>query len=85
MLWAFPLAGFFFAPFTKASRRKFSCLFVAICFVAAIASCGGGLQGNGSNGGGGSPRTKPGNYTVTLTATCGTVTHSTNIAVTVTP
>jgi hypothetical protein len=48
-----------------------------------LLSCGGGLQGNGG-GGSGSPGTPPGTYAITVTATCGSVTHTTQIWLTVT-
>jgi hypothetical protein len=80
LLLGLPLAALLFA---KPQRHRLSRLLVCLCFVGAIASCGGGLQGNGSTGGGGSPGTKPGSYTVTLTASSGTVTHSTNVTLTV--
>jgi hypothetical protein len=58
-------------------------LLLAIIGFGAVA-CGGGLQGNGA-GGGGNAGTKPGVYEITITATCGTVTHSTAVTLTVTP
>jgi hypothetical protein len=49
-----------------------------------LLSCGGGLQGNGG-GGSGSPGTPPGTYTITVTAICGSVTHTAHVSLTVTP
>jgi hypothetical protein len=58
----------------------------AIFFSALVwVSCGGGLQGGGGGGGSGSPGTPPGTYTITLSATTGTVTHSTPVTLIVTP
>ena len=70
---------------SKAKRqRKYSrLLLLAMISVGAIA-CGGGLQGS-SGGGAGNPGTTPGVYEVTITATCGTVAHSTAVTLTVTP
>jgi hypothetical protein len=48
-------------------------------------SCGGGLQGNGGGGGSGSPGTPAGTYVVTVTATCGSVAHTAQVSLTVTP
>lgn len=83
-LWrALPLAVILLVPLTSKRRRKGSRL-VMLALVGLVAmSCGGGLQGN-DGGGGGNPGTKPGNYTVTITATCGTVAHSTAVTLTVT-
>ncbi|HZR63743.1 MAG TPA: hypothetical protein VFA85_01275 [Terriglobales bacterium] len=56
---------------------------VLIFFLLGCVSCGGGLQGGGG-GGSGSPGTPPGTYTITVTATCGAVTHSSQVSLTVT-
>jgi hypothetical protein len=60
-------------------------LTAAAIFFSAMAwvSCSGGLQGGGP--GSGSPGTPPGTYTITLSATSGTVTHSTPVTLIVTP
>jgi hypothetical protein len=47
-------------------------------------SCGG-LQDRGGGGGSGSPGTPAGTYNVTVTASSGAVTHSTQVSLTVTP
>ena len=63
-------------------RRK-----LAIIMLAAVVftSCGG-LQGNGTGDrGGGSPGTPSGTYTITISATCGTIVHSAPVTLTVTP
>lgn len=59
----------------------------AAIFFGALtwASCSGGLQSGGGGGGSGSPGTPPGTYTITLSATSGTVTHSTPVTLIVTP
>jgi uncharacterized membrane protein len=47
-------------------------------------SCGGGLQGNGGGGGSGSPGTPIGNYSISVTATSASITHSVQVSLTVT-
>ena len=56
-------------------------LIAAVLLVCAWTCCGGGSSGSG--GGGGSPGTSPGTYSVTLTATGGSVSHTATISVTV--
>ena len=57
---------------------------VLLAFLAMSSlSCGGGLQGNG--GGSGSPGTPAGTYTITVTATCGSVEHTAQVSLTVNP
>jgi len=81
-----PLAGILLLPVSLLRRRKLSRLLMLVCLALTTISCGGGLQGNdGGGGGGGNPGTKPGDYPITITATCGTVTHSTLVTLTVTP
>jgi hypothetical protein len=59
----------------------------ALCIVVATglcASCGGGLQGNGTAGGGsGNPGTPKGTYNIMVSASCGSVTHSSQVSLTV--
>lgn len=81
---AIPVVAIAFAPLIGKRGRKFSSFVILAMIGLAAMSCGGGLQGN-DGGGGGNPGTKPGNYMVTITATCGTVAHSTAVTLTVTP
>jgi hypothetical protein len=74
----FPLAAF----------RKSRSWILGMVAIAALAfsSCGGGLQGNSSGDrGGGSPGTPSGTYTITVSATCGTIVHNAPVTLTVTP
>ena len=78
-----PLLSLLLAPLLRKNwRRKLQLLFT-VSLLLFFASCGGGLQG-GDGGGGGTPGTKPGTYTVTVTATCGSVTHNTVVMLVVT-
>lgn len=79
-----PLAGILFFPLLGGRRHKVSRVLVLAVVILGIGACSGGLQGN-SGGGSGNPGTPPGNYAVTITATCGTVAHSTAVTLTVTP
>jgi hypothetical protein len=81
---SFPLAAIVLMPLGRVRRRAAFRLFLFVLIAAAGISCGG-LQGNNDGGGGGTSGTKLGNYTVTLTATCGTTVHSTTVTLTVTP
>lgn len=54
-------------------------------FILGSLSCGGGLQGNSGGGGSGSPGTPPGTYTINVTATCGSITHTAPVTLTITP
>jgi len=86
MLLSLPLAGILLTPITVKGRRKLSRVLLFVSIAVTLVSCGGGLEGGGGGGGGGgSPGTGPGDYTIILTATCGTVTHSTPVTLTVTP
>lgn len=84
-LWmALPLVGIVFVPLAVKRRHKVSRVVLLAIVALGVGACGGGLQGNDGGGGSGSPGTKPGNYIVTITATCGTVAHSTAVTLTVT-
>jgi hypothetical protein len=83
---AFPIAGLMWLKRRKSPhdlRQTILAGFLLFLSVGLL-SCGGGLQGNGG-GGSGSPGTPPGTYTITVTATCGSVTHTAQVSLTVTP
>lgn len=74
--------------FSRARRRtymKIAGAVIALLLILLCLSCGGGLQGNGGGGGGGNPGTPAGTYNIRVTASSGSVTHSTQVALTVTP
>ena len=58
-------------------------LLLLLFAVSLCVSCGG-LQGNGGGGGSGNPGTPPGTYNLTITATSGSITHGTQVILTVT-
>jgi hypothetical protein len=64
-----------------AVRRRWNVVLalIMVAFLMAAMGCGGS-KSSGGGGGGGTPA---GNYTVTVTATSGSTTHTTNISVTV--
>ena len=70
-----PVAAFLLLP--SRSRRIRRTLAAGTLMMLCI-SCGGGLQGNGTAGGGGTgnPGTPKGKYNFTVTATCGQVMHN---------
>jgi hypothetical protein len=80
------MAGLFLlqrrTPRGEIRRRGFAIL--AFILTLTLLSCGGGLQGNGG-GGSGSPGTPAGTYSITVTAICGSVTHTAQVSMTVTP
>jgi hypothetical protein len=82
---AFPVAGLICLKRRKRPFKipRWSILTLLLVPIFGLLSCGGGLQGNG--GGSGSPGTPPGTYTITVTATCGSVTHTAQVLLTVTP
>ena len=80
LLLTLPIAGFFWIlPSRSGGRppRKLALLLAISCV-----SCGGGLQGGGE-GGSGNPGTPKGTYNITVTATCGSVSHSGQMSLTV--
>jgi hypothetical protein len=83
LLLTFPIAGLLWMSplrWTRSAPRRLALLLVAISCI----SCGGGLQGNGTVGGGsGNPGTPKGTYNITVTATCGSVSHSGQMSLTV--
>ena len=83
---AFPIAGLICLKRRKSLRELRQTILASFLLLLSLGllSCGGGLRGNGG-GGSGSPGTPPGTYIITLTATCGSVTHTTQISLTVTP
>jgi sugar lactone lactonase YvrE len=70
-------------PFAR--RRRFALVILTLTLSLAFASsCGGGGGGNGGGSGGKTdPGTPVGNYTLTVLATSGALTHTMNVAVTV--
>ena len=80
---ALALLGFLAVP-----RRRRNWLLMlgilALALGAAVTGCGGGTGSTGGGGGGSSnPGTTAGNYTVTVTATSGTITQNTAVTLTV--
>jgi len=75
----------------RSPRRKRFALFlllsVLFLLVGLQVACGGGLQGGGggASGGAGLASTPAGTYTVTVTATSGSISHTVQVALTVTP
>jgi len=69
----------------RKGRSVLLMLMLLIVLGGGAISCGGGGGGSGGGGGGGNsnPGTTPGNYTVTVTATSGTINATTAVTVTV--
>jgi hypothetical protein len=61
-------------PFHRHRRKLLSLLFIA--FLLLLPSCGGGSFRAGGGGGTTDPGTPKGTYTVTVTATSGSLTHT---------
>jgi hypothetical protein len=65
--------------------RRASLISVVLLFVACCCtSCGGGLQGNGSIVGTGSPGTPAGTYNLQVTVATTSITHSAQVKLTIT-
>ena len=80
----FPIAAILWFARTETRGARTLNGAVTLLFLVLFMSCGGGLQGGGGNG---SPGTPLGTYSIAITATCGSVTHSTPtpLSLTVTP
>src|SRR5438105_7564943 len=73
-----------FGGMKRAPRGKLlGVLFVVLMVVGLENGCGGGSSGGGGGGGAGQPGTPAGNYTITATATSGSLTHSVQVNLTV--
>jgi hypothetical protein len=79
------LAAFLFLGLIPRRRWKGLALLALLCIVgtAAIIGCGGGSSGGGGTTPPTNPGTTAGNYSVTVTATSGTITASTTIPISV--
>jgi hypothetical protein len=80
-----PMVGLLCSGAVPRRLRVLCVHMLAVALVTgACISCGGGLQGNGTAGGGsGNPGTPKGTYNIMVTATCGSVTHSLQASLTV--
>lgn len=86
-----PVPGMALAGIGYASRkRKLAIgmtLFLVLGLALLLAGCGGGGSssggGGGGGGGGGTGGTTPGNYTITVTGTSGSLSHQTQVTLTV--
>ena len=77
----FPIAALLWMTSLPPNRRAPRMLFMLILAISWI-GCGGGLQG-GSGGGSGNPGTPKGTYNITVTVTCGSVSHTGQMSLTV--
>ena len=87
-LWlGLPLAGLFLLPIQEIkSKRRFAGMCALIAFVAiSNFSCSGGLHGNGTGGGSGSPGTPAGTYKINVTALTTSGNVGTQVTLIVTP
>ncbi|HEY4054727.1 MAG TPA: hypothetical protein VGL74_13335 [Terriglobales bacterium] len=80
-----PMAGLFWLRKREARvrRRKRRALIMVMLALVCV-SCGGGLQGNGSIVGSGSPGTPVGSYNLSISVATASITHSTQVNLTVT-
>ncbi len=76
------LAWLVMLPLSSKRRRwpRMLALAALLCTLGTIAGCGGGSNGGGTGGSGG---TTAGNYTVTITATSGTIVQRTTVMIAV--
>jgi hypothetical protein len=73
-----------FGGMKRAPRGKLlGVLFVVLMVVGLENGCGGGSSGGGGGGGAGQPGTPTGNYTIVVTATSGSLSHSVQVNLTV--
>jgi hypothetical protein len=80
-----PMAGLFWLRRREPQvRRRKRRALMMIMLVLVCVSCGGGLQGNGSIVGSGSPGTPAGSYNLNISAATASITHSTQVNLTVT-
>jgi len=83
---AIPGLAFLIPGFVSRSRRRRMLMYLGMMMIVAgfigMAACGGGSNNNGG-GGGGNTGTPTGTYTVGVTGTYGTTTHTQNVTLTV--
>ncbi len=73
-----------FGGMKRAPRGKLlGVLFVVLMVVGLENGCGGGSSGGGGGGGAGQPGTPTGNYTIVVTATSGSLSHTAQVSLTV--
>jgi len=73
-----------FGGMKRAPRGKLlGVLFVVLMVVGLENGCGGASSGGGGGGGAGQPGTPAGNYTIVVTATSGSLSHSVQVNLTV--
>jgi hypothetical protein len=86
-MWLAGSFGIFGVVLVRRRRGSALMLIVACALVSGLAGCGGGGGSNGGGGGNAPPTPQPGtpagNYTVTVTATGGTLVKTANFSLTV--